>query len=71
MEGYFNIFIFTYGRHVFIVGLCIFKLLRSPGIDSARLCSLAGRYDKHIPPRFLAHIDCSIIPAQIEEYVLC
>ncbi len=24
----------------------ILKLLRSPGIDSASLCSLAGRYDK-------------------------
>jgi hypothetical protein len=25
----------------------IFKLLRSPGIDSASLCSLAGRHDNH------------------------
>ncbi len=40
-----------------------FKLLRSPGIDSARLCSLVGRYDNLIPSRFLAHIDCSKIPA--------
>jgi len=36
----------------------IFKLLRSPGIDSkesvpASLCSLAGRYDSPIPTRFL------------------
>ncbi len=37
----------------------IFKLLRSPGIDSARLCSLAGRYNNSIPFRFLAPIDCS------------
>jgi hypothetical protein len=41
----------------------IFKLLRSPGIDSkeinsASLCSLAGRCDNPIPTRFLAPIDC-------------
>jgi hypothetical protein len=41
----------------------IFKLLRSPEIDSARLCSLAGRYDNLILSLFLAHIDCSKIPA--------
>jgi hypothetical protein len=34
------------------------------GIDPARLCSLAGRYDNPIPTRFLAPIDCSKIPAQ-------
>jgi hypothetical protein len=27
------------------------------GMNSASLCSLAGRYDNHIPPRFLAPID--------------
>ncbi len=32
----------------------IFKLLRGPGIDSASLCSLAGRYKNLIPPRCLA-----------------
>jgi hypothetical protein len=32
----------------------IFKLLKSP---------LAGRYENPIPPRFLAPIDCSKIPA--------
>jgi hypothetical protein len=32
----------------------IFKLLSSPGIDSASLCSPAGRYDNPIPTRFLA-----------------
>jgi hypothetical protein len=37
----------------------IFKLLRSPGIDSASLCSLAGRYDNpYIPTRFLSSIHC-------------
>jgi hypothetical protein len=41
----------------------IFKLLRSPEIDSASLCSLAGRYDNPIPTRFLAP-ECSKIPAQ-------
>jgi hypothetical protein len=37
----------------------IFKLLRSPGIDSASLCSLACRNDNSIPTRFLAPIYCS------------
>jgi hypothetical protein len=37
--------------------------LRSLRIDSASLCSLAGRYNNHVPPRFLAPIDCSKIPA--------
>jgi hypothetical protein len=41
----------------------IFKRLRSPGIDSASLCSLAGRYDNPIPSRFLAPMCCSKIPA--------
>ena len=51
----------------------IFKRLRSPGIDSkvnsASLCSLAGRYDNPIPVRFLAPIDCLKIPAQFSEQV--
>jgi hypothetical protein len=33
------------------------------GMDSASLCSLAGRYDKPLPPRFLAPIDSLKIPA--------
>ncbi len=48
----------------------IFKLLRSPRIDSKEpippgcvLCSLAGRYYNPIPTRFLAPIDCLKIPA--------
>ena len=44
----------------------IFKHLWSPGIDSKEwipLCSLAGRYDNPIPPRFLAPIDSLKIPA--------
>ncbi len=36
---------------------------RFQGTDSARLCSLAGRYDNPIPTRFLAPIDCLTIPA--------
>ncbi len=43
----------------------IFKLLGRPGIDSASLCSPAGRNDNPIPTRFLATIDCSEIPAQM------
>jgi hypothetical protein len=37
---------------------------RFQGINSGSLCSLAGRYDNPIPPRFLAPIDCLKIPAQ-------
>jgi hypothetical protein len=37
---------------------------RLQGIDSKSLCSLAGRYDNHIPTRFPAPIDYSKIPAQ-------
>ncbi len=40
----------------------IFKCFWGPGIDSS-LCSLAGRYDNPIPPRFLAPIDFLKIPA--------
>jgi hypothetical protein len=35
---------------------------RFQGVDSASLCSLAGRYDNLIPTRFLAPIDYSKIP---------
>ncbi len=31
---------------------------RFQGTNSARLCSLAGRYDSPIPTRFLVPIDC-------------
>ncbi len=48
--------------HLFVTPCSIFKLLRNPGIDSANLCGLAGRYDNHISTRLLALIDCSIIP---------
>jgi hypothetical protein len=37
---------------------------RFQGTNSARLCSLAGLYDKPIPTRFLAPIDCLKIPAE-------
>jgi hypothetical protein len=37
---------------------------RFQGINSASLCSLAGRYDNLTPTRFLAPIDCLKIPAQ-------
>ncbi len=36
---------------------------RFQGIDYASLCSLAGRYDNPLPTRFIAHIECSKIPA--------
>ncbi len=31
-----------------------------PRMNSASLCSLAGRYDNPIPTRFLAPVDCLI-----------
>ncbi len=37
---------------------------RFQGINSASLCSLAGRYDNPIPNRFLAPIGFLKIPAQ-------
>ncbi len=37
---------------------------RIQGMNSASLCSLAGRYDNPIPTRFLAPIDCLKIPTQ-------
>jgi hypothetical protein len=37
---------------------------RFQGMNSASLCSLAGRYNNPIPTRFLASIDCLKIPAQ-------
>jgi hypothetical protein len=45
----------------------MFKLLRSPRIDSKEpiqaVCSLTGRYDNPIPTRFLAPKYCLKIPA--------
>jgi hypothetical protein len=38
---------------------------RFQGMNSASLCSLAGRYDNPIPTRFLAPVGCLKIPAQI------
>ncbi len=43
----------------------IFKLIRSRRIDSASLCSLAGRYDYPIPTLFLATVPSSKFPAQL------
>jgi hypothetical protein len=37
---------------------------RFQGMNSACLCSLAGRYDNPITTRFLAPLDCLKIPAQ-------
>jgi hypothetical protein len=37
------------------------------GINSASLCSMAGRYDNPIPTRCLAPIDFLKIPAQLVE----
>ncbi len=40
---------------------------RSQGMNSASLCSLAGRYDNPIPTRFLAPIDCLKILALVTQ----
>ncbi len=45
-----------------------FKVVRSPGINSASLCTLAGRYDNPIPTPFLAPIDSFKIPALVGWY---
>ncbi len=37
------------------------------GMTSASLCSLAGRYDNRLPPRFLAPIDSLKIPALVKQ----
>jgi hypothetical protein len=44
---------------------------RFQGMNSASLCSLAGRYDNPIPPRFLAPIDSLKIPAQVQTGKVC
>ncbi len=48
----------------------IFNLFKSPGIDSACLCSMAGRYHNPNHSRFLAPTDCLKTPAQILLWVL-
>jgi hypothetical protein len=52
----------------------LFKLLRSPRIDSKEpitvgRVALTGRYDNPVPTRFLAPIGCLKIPAQFQFWV--
>jgi hypothetical protein len=49
----------------------IFKLFRSPRINSVSLCSLAGPYDNPIIFRFLAVKDCLKIQAQTRHQKRC
>jgi hypothetical protein len=42
---------------------------RFQGMNSASLCSLAGRYDNPIPPRFLDPIDSLKIPALLRNFL--
>ncbi len=42
---------------------------RFQGMNSASLCSLAGRYDNPIPTQFLSPIDCLKIPALRNPYI--
>jgi hypothetical protein len=44
---------------------------RFQGMDSASLCSLAGRYDNPIPPWFLAPIDFLKIQALVPDPCIC
>jgi hypothetical protein len=44
------------------------KKISVKGIDSASICSLAGRYDNPNPTRFLAPVDCSKILA-LTQYI--
>jgi hypothetical protein len=39
-------------------------------MNSASICSLAGRYDNPIPTQFLAPIDCLKIPALADQLLL-
>ncbi len=59
--------------HSFLVRCCthtepvflnVYGAPESIPMNSASLCSLAGRYDNPLPPRFLAPIDSLKIPAQ-------
>jgi hypothetical protein len=50
-------------NHVSRARIC--QRFRSPRIDSASLCILAGRYDNPLPTRFLAPIECLKIPARV------
>ncbi len=43
---------------------------RFQGMNSAGLCSLAGRYDNPIPTRYLAPIDCLQIPALVVDWFI-
>ncbi len=44
---------------------------RFQGMNKASLCSLAGRYDNPIPPRFIAPKDSSKIPAPVASTLWC
>ncbi len=44
---------------------------RFQGMNSVSLCSLAGRYDNPIPPRFLAPIDTKKFQLCIQDYESC
>ncbi len=72
MHGKLYLYSFSLFFKLLIAWFCnqdgIFKTFMEPrnrfqGINSASLCSLAGRYDNPIPTRFLAPIDCLKIPA--------
>ncbi len=53
----------SFHRHIQYIQTVFLNFLKSPGIDSASLCSLADWKDNTIPTQFLAPIDCSKILA--------
>jgi hypothetical protein len=55
-------------RRTYIVQCTCEPRNRFQGMNSARLCSLADRYDYTIPTRFLAPIDFLKIAAQVYEH---
>ncbi len=63
-------------RHPMSPRAWIFIIFKKPknrfqGINSASLCSIAGRYDNLIPIRFQAPIDCFKIPALTFSVQMC
>ncbi len=62
-----NFFVFFYNNTIQSPNFWTFKEPKNQfqGINTARWCSLAGRYDNPIPTRFLAPLDCVKIPTQL------
>jgi hypothetical protein len=56
---FFSLPTISYGKFLYTIARILKRVWdRFQGMNSASLCSLAGRYDNPLPPRFLAPIDC-------------